>query len=134
MKTKLLCFALSLFLSCTLVIEAVEVIDVEGKAAAEKLDEKDVVVLDVRTPQEVAMGRIPGSINVNIADKDFVEQIGKLDPSKTYLVHCAAGSPGGRSRRSIEALELLGVEKIYHLNGGFNGWQKAGNSVEVPKK
>ena len=32
-----------------------------------------------------------------------------------------------------DALEELGVQKIYHLNGGFNGWKNAGNTVEVPK-
>lgn len=111
-----------------------EVIAVEGAAAAEKLGEESVVVLDVRTPQEVAMGRIPGSININIADPDFAKQVAKLDPSKTYMVHCAAGSPGGRSRRSFETLEELGVEKVYHLDGGFNGWKQSGNAVEVPKE
>lgn len=114
--------------------KSLKVIDVEGKLAQEILKEKSVVFLDVRTPQEVALGRIPGSININIHEEDFEEKIAELDPSKTYLVHCAAGASTGRSRRTIPVLEKLGVEKVYHLNGGFSGWQTAGNLVEVPKK
>ncbi len=128
--TSLLC----LILATAAHSKSVQVIDVEGKSAEEKLKEKSVVVLDVRTPQEVALGRIPGSVNINIYDEDFEEKIAKLDPSKTYLVHCAAGAPTGRSRKTIPALEKLGIEKVYHLNGGFSGWQAAGNSVEVPEK
>ena len=130
----MLAFLLSLTCAFTLSAKSMEIVDVEGAEAAEKLNEKSVVVLDVRSPQEVAMGRIPGSININIADPDFAKQVAKLDPSKTYMVHYAAGSPGGRSRRSLEALQELGVEKVYHLDGGFNGWKQSGNEVEVPKQ
>ena len=80
------------------------------------------------------MGRIPGSININITGSGFAEGIAKLDPSKTYMVHCAAGSVGGRSRRSIDALESIGVKNVYHLEGGFAGWLTAKNEVEIPGK
>lgn len=111
-----------------------EVVDVQPSEAAEKLESESVVVLDVRTPQEVAIGHIPGSLNINIADPDFAEQIAKLDSSKTYMVHCQKGSPGGRSRHSLEALENLGVGKVYHLEGGYTGWAAAGNEVETAAK
>ena len=102
-------------------------------AGADKIlaeGEGDVVVLDVRTPQEVAEGHIKNSININIHDEDFVEQVKKLDPAKTYLVHCASGSATGRSRKSVDVLLSLGAEKIYHLNGGFRAWEKEGKPVE----
>lgn len=114
--------------------DSTEVLDVQPKEAAERLAEEDIVVLDVRTPEEVAFGRIPGSININISDPAFAGQIAELDPSKTYMVHCAAGSPGGRSRRSIEALKSIGVTKVYHLEGGFSAWQFAKNEVDVPAR
>lgn len=98
------------------------------KIIAEKGE--DVVVLDVRTPEEVAAGHIKNSININIYDDDFVEQVKKLNPAKTYLVHCASGSPTGRSRKSVDVLLSLGAEKVYHLNGGFKAWEKAGKAVE----
>ena len=54
-----------------------------------------VVVLDVRTPKEFKEGHIPGATNIDFTTPDFEKRIGKLDKSKTYLVHCASG---GRSR------------------------------------
>ena len=113
---------------------AINVVDVQPDEAAKRLSNESIVVLDVRTPEEVAMGRIPGSININITGPDFAEGIAKLDPSKTYMVHCAAGSVGGRSRRSIDALDLIGVKNVYHLEDGFAGWLTAKNEVEIPAK
>jgi phage shock protein E len=110
----------------------INVVDVQPDEAAKRLAAESIVVLDVRTPEEVAMGRIPGSININITGPDFEEGIAKLDPSKTYMVHCAAGSVGGRSRRSIDALDSIGVKNVYHLEGGFAGWLTAKNEVEIP--
>lgn len=112
----------------------INVVDVQPDEAANRLANESIVVLDVRTPEEIAMGRIPGSININITGSGFAEGIAKLDPSKTYMVHCAAGSVGGRSRRSIDALESIGVKNVYHLEGGFAGWLTAKNEVEIPGK
>lgn len=47
----------------------------------------DVVVLDIRTPQEFAAGHIAGAIMLDCKADDFVEELGKLDRSKTYVVH-----------------------------------------------
>lgn len=109
-----------------------KVMDLDPAGADKILAERgeDVVVLDVRTPEEVAAGHIKNSININIHDDDFVEQVKKLNPAKTYLVHCASGSPTGRSRKSVDVLLSLGAEKVYHLNGGFKAWEKAGKAVE----
>lgn len=129
--TALACVAFLTFQSaCTKTeVVAFEVIDVQASEAAQKLESESIVALDVRSPEEAAAGHIPGSININIADPEFAAQVAKLDSSKTYMVHCQAGSPGGRSRQSLEALETLGVGKVYHLEGGFMGWSNAGNEV-----
>jgi phage shock protein E len=88
---------------------------------------EDVVILDVRTPREVSEGKIPDAININSADPDFEEQLAALDRDRTYLVYCAAG---GRSSKAVEEMEELGFQQIFHLDGGFNAWQKAGKPVE----
>src|ERR1044071_3044310 len=69
-----------------------------GVAQFEKLrTNKDSVVLDVRTEKEFAAGHMPGAINIDVNAPDFPEKVKSLDPSKTYLVHCAAGV---RSRKA----------------------------------
>lgn len=83
------------------------------------------IVLDVRTPEEYAMGHLISATNLNLYEAKFVTNLAKLDRSKTYVVHCAAGLPNGRSRKAMTLLDSLGFKQIHHLNGGFNGWRHA---------
>jgi rhodanese-related sulfurtransferase len=89
--------------------------------------DKSNVVLDVRTEKEFKEGHIPGAVHIDINSPDFDEKVGKLDKSKTYLVHCAAG---GRSARACKKLEGVGFKELYDLAPGFRGWEKAGKVVE----
>ncbi len=96
---------------------------------ADKLLKSDpqVVVLDVRTPDEFKTGHIPGAKNLDFFGDDFAKQIAALDKSKTYLVHCAAG---GRSAQACKVIEKEQLPSVYHLNEGFKAWEKAGKPVE----
>jgi len=78
------------------------------------------VILDVRTPEEVAEGIIPGAINIDIfLGAGFVEQVQQLDQDKTYYVYCRAGS---RSAQACGVMESLGFNKTTNLSGGFSNW------------
>ena len=92
-----------------------------------KVPAKNISVIDVRTPEEFSEGHIKGAQNIDIASPTFKADLDKLDRTKTYLVHCAAG---GRSTRSLSILNQLGFKSIVHLDGGLNGWRKAGLPVE----
>ncbi len=96
---------------------------------AQKLlkDNPKVVVLDVRTPEEYALGHIAGAKNVDFKAPGFAEKIAALDATQPYLVHCAAG---GRSSKAIDLLKGKNFTAIYHLNEGFRAWEKAGKPVE----
>lgn len=101
---------------------------VDGKGAAALIKEnKDVIVLDIRTPKEYAGGHIAGAKNIDFYADDFGKQLAQLDKSKTYLVHCASG---GRSTKSLEQFQALHFKSVIHLDGGFKAWEKAGNPVE----
>ena len=76
-------------------------ITIEEAAKLIKSD-TNIVVLDVRTPKEFEAGHIKGATNINFQDKDFADRIAKLDKSKTYVVHCAAG---GRSAKACEQIK-----------------------------
>ena len=97
-----------------------------AKLLAEK---KEVVVLDVRTPEEFNEGHLKGAVNINIQSPTFKEDVAKLDKSKTYLVNCAAG---GRSTRACNAMGDLGFKDALNLEGGFKAWSAAGQPVEKP--
>lgn len=100
----------------------------EASAASATAPEKAIAVIDVRTPEEYAAGHIKGAQNVDIGSPDFQKNLAKLDRTKTYLVHCAAG---GRSTRSLTVLGKLGFKSIIHLDGGLNAWKEAGLPLET---
>ena len=88
--------------------------------------EKDHVVLDVRTPKEFAAGHIADAKNIDWNSPDFAQEAARLDPSKTYLIHCAGGV---RSAKAADKLSKLNF-KCVNLEGGLKAWEKAGKPVQ----
>jgi rhodanese-related sulfurtransferase len=90
-------------------------------ASFEKLihEDKNAIILDVRTEQENSELRIQKSILIDIYKSDFLNKIEKLDRTKTYLVYCRSGS---RSFAACKQMKQLGFEKVYNLKSGINGW------------
>ncbi len=89
----------------------------------------DVVVLDVRSPKETQSGHIEGAVFANYYDKDFAQQLAKLDKQTPYLLHCRSG---GRSTKALATLKRLGFSNITHLDGGISAWQRAGLPLTRP--
>jgi rhodanese-related sulfurtransferase len=108
------------------VAAATVVSHVDAKAAARLVAENKVIILDVRTAEEFAGGHIAGATNINFSATDFATQAGRLDRTKTYLLHCASG---GRSQRCLPQLQQLGFKEIIHLDGGLTAWKAAGNPI-----
>ena len=80
------------------------------------------VVLDVRTKAEFDLAHIPGALNLDVNGPDFEKELGKLDHSKLYLVHCASGI---RSMKACNMMRPLGFTNLHNLQGGFRAWDKA---------
>jgi rhodanese-related sulfurtransferase len=81
--------------------------------------EKNHVVLDVRSPQELGEGFVPGYRQVNFFSTSFREELAKLDRSKTYLVYCRSGN---RSGKACGMMSKMGFENVYNLQGGILAW------------
>jgi rhodanese-related sulfurtransferase len=75
-----------------------------------------VQVLDVRTPQETAEGKIDGAIEINFYDNDFKERVAQLDKTIPVYVYCRSG---GRSAKAAQVLKELGFAVVYDLKVGF---------------
>jgi rhodanese-related sulfurtransferase len=97
---------------------------VRFKAVIEK--DKEAVILDLRTPEEIAKGHIEGAVFIDWLSKDGEKKIAALDKNKTYYVYCAAG---GRSGDAAEYMEKLGFKKVGNLEKGFDDWAKKGFPV-----
>ena len=88
---------------------------------AEKMGEPGVVVLDVRTPAEIANGKIADAVEMDFRSPTFQQDLRALDTTKTYLVYCASG---GRSARTCEMLATYDFLKLYNLKGGYAAWKQ----------
>ena len=84
-------------------------------------NDTNAVILDVRTDAEVAQGKIPNTIHIDIyRGQDFVSEIEKLDKSKNYYVYCRSGN---RSGQACRLMNQLGFNNAYNLMGGILQWQ-----------
>lgn len=79
----------------------------------------NMVLLDVRTADEISNGKILGAIEIDYFSDDFTAQIDQLDTSKHYLVYCKSG---GRSAKSIAIMKDKGFTKCTNLKGGYTAW------------
>lgn len=86
----------------------------------------DGVVLDVRTPEEVAKGHLKGAVNIDYKSSAFETSLASLDKSKTYYVYCAAGV---RSDKAAAVMKEKGFKNVYTLEGGIQAWTAAGQEV-----
>lgn len=85
------------------------------------------IILDVRTPEEVAQGCIANASTINLYDQDFEEKINLIPKDKEICVYCKVG---GRSAEAVKILEKNGFNKIYNLRNGILEWENEGFPVE----
>ena len=96
--------------------------NVNASQFGQLMEDSETVVLDIRTPGEIAQGKIAGAVEMDFYQPDFQEKIRQLDKSKTYLVYCRSG---GRSRSACQMMEQEGFPRLYNLNGGYLEWAAA---------
>ena len=107
--------------------EAQEVVDVDVEQVKELAKQPDILILDVRTPEEFGQGRITGARMINFLGEDFDVKIAQLDKDQPIVVYCAKG---GRSSQAAKRLDAQGFKTIYNYSGGFNDWKAKGEPIE----
>lgn len=85
------------------------------------------VVLDVRTPEEYAAGRIGGAKLLPHTELEARRAELPADKAAPVLVYCASG---GRSAKAAKALDAMGFTSVHDLAGGIRRWQAEGRPVE----
>lgn len=95
----------------------------EPQEMQEFLSNDDVLLVDVRTPQEFNSGHIENAINVDFKSSDFAEKVQKLDTTKTLVIYCRSGR---RSGMGTPEFVKAGFKEVRDLKGGVLNWQKKG--------
>lgn len=83
----------------------------------------DVVLLDVRNPNEYEIAQIPGSVLVPLPDIENgqgVEKVRSLLNGHRLIVHCKMG---GRSMKALGILKGAGIDGT-NVKGGIQAWSR----------
>jgi len=87
---------------------------------------EQIVVIDVREPEEFARGKIPGAYTIPRGVLEM-QVDGRLPRESTVVLYCGAG---GRSALAAKSLADMGYEKVENLQGGWGAWMQSGLPVE----
>ncbi len=119
----------------TLVAQArAEISAIPTEQAIAMHGQEDVLFVDIRDVRELDReGRIPGAFHAPRGMLEFW-----VDPQSRYhkpalataqkkIFFCASA---WRSALTVKALQDMGVENIFDLEGGFSTWRDAGGPIE----
>lgn len=95
--------------------------DLSPKDISAALDAHQIVLIDVREPDEYASERIPGAL---------LFPLSTFDPNalpdtsgRPVVFHCAAGM---RSAKAVAMCQAAGLKIDQHMAGGLKAWKAAG--------
>ena len=88
---------------------------------------EDCVLLDVRTDQEYAKGKIAGSVHVPVDEIEENIQQTIPDKNKKVYVYCLSGS---RSVIAVDTMMKLGYSNVYDMKNGLLAWRMNGFNIE----
>lgn len=94
--------------------------NLNGSEAEKVLNEnKEILILDVRTSGEFKGGHIPGARNIPV--NELLSRISEIKTfgDKPVMVYCASG---GRSPGAVQVLLKNDFQNIYHLTKGISSW------------
>lgn len=89
----------------------------------------DVTVVDVRTPEEFAMGHLDGAVNISLTSGNFEQEIQSLDPTGKYIIYCRTGN---RSAQAVDIMTDLGFENLHDAGSMEDGAQYTGLDIVMP--
>lgn len=108
--------------------KSVPVIDLPVPELAALLDDGNVRLIDVRTAEEVAEGKIPGAEHIAL---DSFDPAGlDLSGGREVVLYCRSGRRSGIAGEKLAA--HLG-KPAKHLAGGILAWRESGRTT-IPVK
>lgn len=98
--------------------ESVKVSKITSEEAKEEMNNRDVIILDVRTEDEYNSGHIENSVLIPVDDlEDKAEEL-LVNKEQKILVYCRSGN---RSKKAADLLVEMGYTNVYDL-GGIKDW------------
>lgn len=92
-----------------------------------QLEAQRGLLLDVRTPGEVARGKLAGASVLDFNGPKFEQKLSLIARDKPVFVYCASGN---RSGQAAALMTKLGFTTVNNLAGGIGAWKASGFPVE----
>jgi len=96
--------------------------------ARRRVADGSAILVDIREPGEWARARISGARLAPLSALDRADLAGERD--KAAIFHCQSGN---RTASNAARLAAAGFAESYALDGGLDGWARAGLPVEVDR-
>jgi len=90
--------------------------EISPKETAAALKREDILLIDVRDPDEWQEGHIPGAKNFSRGTVELEIEEAAPDLSTPIITHCGGG---GRSALAAESLQRMGYTNVKSMAGGF---------------
>jgi sulfur-carrier protein adenylyltransferase/sulfurtransferase len=108
-----------------------EIDETTAEEVRERLERGEPLqIVDVREPDEVKEGTLPGAIPVSRAHFESRIEDAVPDKDAPTVVYCAGGV---RSAFATRTLRELGYTNVVSMAGGFVRWKDLGFDVRVPR-
>ena len=91
-------------------------------------DNKEIVILDVRQPDEHAHSAFPQAKHIPLGE--LQDRFEELDAEAEIVVHCKLG---GRSARAASFLQGKDFKSVHNLTGGLTAYAKEFDAKLTPK-
>jgi molybdopterin/thiamine biosynthesis adenylyltransferase/rhodanese-related sulfurtransferase len=107
-----------------------EITEVDTAGAQERIEQGgNLVVLDVREPDEYDQGALPGALHIPRGHLESQVEGKIVDKSASVVVYCAGGV---RSAFAAKTLQDLGYHDVVSMAGGFGKWKDEGRAWKAP--
>ena len=103
--------------------------EVDTQTAAAKIDAGQVVVLDVREPDEYEQGSLLNVVHIARGHLEAQVETKIVDKSAPIIVYCAGGV---RSAFAAKTLQELGYTNVVSMAGGYGKWKDEGRAWTTP--
>lgn len=100
-------------------------IGVKAQSLEQIINDKEVFLVDVRTPEEFAQGNVKNSVNIPIYELEY--RLNELKDKKNIVVFCKAGIRAGKAEKLLKDKGFVNVH-----NG--KTWQNVNNIIKKGNK
>ena len=103
--------------------------EIDSESLSQRLaDANDVLLVDIRTPAEIAQGMIPDALQLPMHLIPL--RMDEIPKDRDVVIYCRSGA---RSYQACGYLMQQGYGRVLNLRGGIIAWARHGLPIVAPE-